>query len=123
MNVPLTDSLLVALSNLVDDAQSETRRPSHSDLKFTFEKSNLLEGDPLGQGQNVGKTKRVMSTLSWAMEHAPEAGARFVPMFISMIRGHGGFRETSQNYVGRHAFENAVITFGNYQVDVARAIR
>jgi hypothetical protein len=76
MNVPLTDTLLVALANLVDDAQSETRRPSHSDLRFAFERAGLLPGDPAVQGQSVGKAKRVASTLSWAMEHAPrDSGA------------------------------------------------
>ena len=31
---------------------------------------------------------------------------------VGIIRGHGGFRDSSPNYVGKHAIENAIAAFG-----------
>jgi len=104
---PLTDSILVAVSQLIDDAQTERRDPSHYDVRYAFERHGLLQGDPAAQGQSVGKAKRVRSTLSWALEHAPESGSQFISTFIALIRGYGGFRESSPNYVGVDAYRNA----------------
>jgi hypothetical protein len=70
-----------------------------------------LSGDPKTQGQLVGKTKRVRSTLSWAMENAQDSGAKFVVNFISHIRACGGFRETSTNYVGKEPIKNVMDAF------------
>ena len=49
--------------------------------------------------------------MSWALEHAPAAGAEFASAFIALIRGYGGFRQSSPNYVGGHAFENVAAAF------------
>ena len=108
-SVSLTDAIIVAVSQLVDDAQSEVRRdPSHFDIGSCIQRCGLAEGDPRGRGlPPVGKAKRVFGTLSWAMENNLEAGEMFVPSFISLIRGHGGFRSTSLNYVGAEAINNA----------------
>lgn len=35
----------------------------------------------------------------------------FVFTLIELVRGHGGFRESSPNYVGKHAIANAVAAF------------
>ena len=110
-SAPLNDTILIAVSQLVDDSQSERRDPSHSDLRFAFERHGLLQGDPAAQGQSVGKARRVRSTLSWALEHAPDAGAQFVGAFIALIRGYGGFRGSSPNYVGSNAYQNAAVAF------------
>lgn len=108
----ITDAIIVAVAQLVDDAQAGQRRdPSHSDLTSLIRRSGLGECDPNRSGQPVGKTKRVLGVLNWAMEHDLGAGGAFVQTFIGVIRGHGGFRETSPNYVGRHAIENAVAAF------------
>src|SRR5258708_34835359 len=117
--VPLTDAIIVAISQLVDDAQTERRDPSHADIKFAFERYSLSHGDPAFHGQSVGKAKRVKSTLSWAIEHAPEPGAQFVVAFISTVRGYGAFRETSPNYVGEHTYENTAMAFGVEGVDLS----
>jgi hypothetical protein len=111
ISAPLTDPILIAVSQLVDDSQSERRDPSHSDLKFAFERHGLLRGDPASQGQSVGKAKRVRSTLSWAIDNAPDAGAQLVGALIAQIRAYGGFRESSPNYVGKHAYQNAAAAF------------
>ena len=107
LSIPLTDALAVAVSQLVDDAQSAERRdPSHADLKSLFERHFLLEGDPCSRAQTVGKAKRVKATLIWAIEFAPEQGSRFLSALISEIRGCGGFRESRPNFVGKHAYAN-----------------
>jgi len=91
---PLNNAVIVAISQLVDDAQTERRDPSHSDLEFLIKRHGLTSGDPNSQGQTVGKAKRVRGTLSWALEHSLVAGGEFVYGLISQIQGHGGFRES-----------------------------
>lgn len=108
---PLTDTIIVAVSRLVDDAQVETREPSHSSIEFEINRAGLSQGDPKPQGQLVGKAKRVRSTLSWALENAPNKGSALVVSLISHIRACGGFRETSSNFVGKEAIENAIDAF------------
>ncbi|MBN8656609.1 MAG: abortive infection family protein [Anaerolineae bacterium] len=108
---PLTDTIIVAISRLVDDAQVETREPSHSDIEFEIKRTNLQNGDPKAQGQLVGKAKRVRSTLSWALENAPDNGARFVVNLISHVKACGGFRDGSSNFVGKEAIQNAISAF------------
>lgn len=103
---PLTDAIIVAASQLVDDAQCARRDPSHSDLEFHIKRAGLAAGDPISHGQTVGKAKRVRATLNWALENDDEAGGDLVSSLVSLVRGHGGFRETSTNYVGSEAITN-----------------
>jgi len=100
---PLNDSIGFALARLVDDAQTDRRDPSHSDIEFCISKWALTEGDPKAQGQTVGKAKRVRAVLNWAIEHSFDNGRGFVGQLIEMIRTHGGFRMGSPNYVGDEA--------------------
>jgi hypothetical protein len=111
MGAPLTDSVIVVIARLVDDAQAETREPSHSDIEFQIRRARLTQGDPKAQGQVVGKAKRVRGTLNWALENDPQAGELLVENLIALIRGCGGFRPTSPNYVGEHAIADAVAAF------------
>jgi hypothetical protein len=108
---PLNDAIIVALARLVDDAQSETREPSHSDLEFQISRSGLAGGDPKAQGQVVGKAKRIRAVLSWALEAAPDAAEVFVAAFVAMLRGKGGFRPDSRNFVGSEALTDAIEAF------------
>jgi hypothetical protein len=110
-SAPLSDAIIIAISRLVDDAQSETREPSHSDIEFQINRVSLREGDPKALGQLVGKAKRVRGTLSWAIENQPEAGELLVANLISLLKGCGGFRETSPNYAGQEAFQDAIDAF------------
>lgn len=103
----LSDGITNAVSRLVDDAQSGTREPSHSDIEFQIDRASLRSGDPKRQGLTVGKAKRVRSTLYWALENDPEAGATFVGGLVTLIRSCGGFRPESSNYVGREVFVSA----------------
>jgi len=49
--------------------------------------------------------------LSWALEHNLESGERLVWCLIELIRGLGGFRSTSPNFVGAEAIRNAAGAF------------
>jgi hypothetical protein len=119
-SAPLTDTIIVAVAQLVDDSQADRRDPSHSELEFHFKRCGLSAGDPNNQGQTVGKTKRVRSTLSWALENDPDAGGELVYSLIALVRGHGGFRDSSPNYVGKHPIENAIAAFDSegYELSV-----
>lgn len=103
---PLNDEIIFAVAKLVDDAQTDTREPSHSDIEFCITKCHLTAGDPKTHGQTVGKAKRVRACLSWAIEHSPENGRRFVAQLTSMVRSRGGFRGNSPNFVGGEAIES-----------------
>jgi hypothetical protein len=100
---PLTDAILFALSRVVDDTQTGTREPSHSDIEFCIVRSKLGVADPKSQGQTVGKAKRVRAVLNWAIENDFSAGREFVEQLIGLVRGCGGFRPGSPNYVGEDA--------------------
>ncbi len=111
IRAPLSDVIITAISRLVDDAQSETRDPSHSDIEFCANRAHLQNGDPRARGQSVGKAKRVRNILYWATDNAPEDGEIFVARLVSLVKGCGGFRPDSQNYVGSDCINSAVEAF------------
>lgn len=100
---PLTDSIAFALAKLVDDARSDRRDPSHSDIEFCVSQCRLSSGDPKSQGQAVGKAKRVRAVLVWAIENSFDNGRCFAGQLITVIRSYGGFRPDSPNFVGADA--------------------
>lgn len=104
---------MTALARLIDDAQGATREPSHSDLEFQFLRAGVSAGDPKTQGQTVGKAKRVRATLSWAVEHHYEAGEVLVAAIVAQVRGCGGFRPTSSNFVGIEAIRDLAEAFSS----------
>jgi hypothetical protein len=99
-SAPLSDVIITALSRLIDDSQTETREPSHSDLDYLVTRCDLSVGDPKSQGQAVGKAKRVRAVLNWALEHNYQAGELLAGGLVAQVRGCGGFRPTSPNFVG-----------------------
>lgn len=105
---PLSDAIIIAVSRMVDDSQAERRDPSHSDLKFLFDQAGLAPAD---LDIPAGKEKRVRRVLSWALEHDEERGEGLVSHLIAAIRGCGGFRRGSPNYVGEDAISNARSAF------------
>jgi hypothetical protein len=56
---PLSDSIIVAIAQMVDDAQTGRRDPSHYDVDQEVRRFGLTAGDPKAQGQTVGNAKRV----------------------------------------------------------------
>lgn len=111
MELPISDEVIVAISKLIDDAQVESREPTHSDLEFQIGKAGLTSADPKHQGQTVGKAKRLRATLSWAIESNPQAGARLIKQVLSHVKAVGGFRTTSPNYVGHEQIIDAISAF------------
>lgn len=108
---PLNDAIIVAISKMVDDAQAERREPSHNGIEQEVKRAGLGLGDPKARGESVGKAKRVKAILSWAYENDELAGQRFIYQLVVLIRGHGGFRESSPNFIGREAIDNAAAAF------------
>lgn len=108
---PVNDAIIVAVSGLVDDAQTGTREPSHSELEFQINRAQLTAGDPRSQGQVVGKAKRIRATLSWALENSPDKAEILVAALIALLRGKGGFRKGSPNFVGDDAIADAAGAF------------
>jgi hypothetical protein len=59
----------------------------------------------------LGKAKRIRAVLSWALENAPDNAEIFVASLIAHIRGCGGFRKGSPNFVGEEAIEDVAQAF------------
>lgn len=105
---PLTESIAIAVAGLVDDGRTDAKRePTHYDLDEWVKRFRLGPGDPKARGETVGKFKRVRGALYWALEHATEAGERSVASLVEVVRGRGGFREGSPNFVGTEAIATA----------------
>ena len=106
MNIPLTDAVIVVISNMVDDTRGETRKPSHYDIGVEIERAGLSNVDPKRQGLTVGKAKRIRSVLNWAIDNDYEKGEKLVKQIIELIRANGGFKTDSPNYVGESVVGN-----------------
>jgi Abortive infection C-terminus len=114
MALPVTDLIVAAVSKMVDDSQAGIyREPTHSDLDFYIGRCGLSSVDPKMQGQTVGKAKRVRAVLSWTLDNDQAAGGKLIEALISKIRASGGFRETSENYIGKDIILRAIEAFGS----------
>lgn len=112
ISAPFNESILLTVAKMIDDSQTDNKRgPSHSELDFLIAQAKLTHADPKAQGQIVGKFKRIRGVLYWALENDIPAGEKVVLRLIELIRGCGGFREDSPNYVGREAINNAIEAF------------
>lgn len=122
MGIPLTDTIILAVSQIVDDSKSSNgrREPSHSDIEFHINRADLISADPKKQGQTVGKAKRVRTVLYWAFENNLDAGAKFIEELIAKVRACGGFRPESTNYVGEEAINNAIAAFESEGYDLSK---
>ncbi|MGC5328193.1 abortive infection family protein [Brevibacillus sp. SYSU BS000544] len=119
-SAPINDSIILSVSKMIDDSLTENKRePSHSELDFLFGQVKLQHVDPKSLGQTVGKYKRVRAVLNWAMENDNDAGERLLTKLIELIRGCGGFRQDSPNYVGKEAINNAISAFRSEGYDLS----
>jgi hypothetical protein len=110
---PLTDAIITAVGRLVVDYKNP-RDPSHADLTSQIRRAGLEAADI-----QRGKEKRVRAVLGHAIEYDEQAGRAFVRYLIAEIRGCGGFRPDSPNYIGADAIENARAAFRVEGFDLA----
>ncbi len=101
--IPVNDTIIYSLARLVDDAQKERRDPSHSDLEFQLNRAGLIHVDPNKDGSPVGKAKRLRIVLNWAIENDIQKAEKLAAGIISSVKGCGGFRNSSPNFVGSDA--------------------
>lgn len=101
--LPVNDTIIYSLVRLVDDAQKDRRDPSHSDLEFQINRAGLVHVDPNKDGSPVGKAKRLRIVLNWAIENDIARAEKLIAGIISSVKGCGGFRTTSPNFVGADA--------------------
>jgi hypothetical protein len=115
---PLTESTAQAVSDLLD----QDRQPTHYDLERLFRQSGLTAGDPKQADRSlvIGKRKRVREVLMLAAEHDPKAGARLVADLTAVVRGVGGFRAGSDNYVGDGVVANVRAAFRAVGFDLGK---
>lgn len=113
MALPLTDTIIAAVAQLIDDAKTngQYREPTHSDLDFYIAKVGLSAHDPKNQGQVAGKAKRLRAVLHAALAEDEAAGSVLIASVLAKARACGGFRPASQNYVGAEAIANAQSAF------------
>ncbi|RQV31334.1 hypothetical protein DF027_26970 [Burkholderia cenocepacia] len=116
MLLPLNDGIIAVVCQLIDDAKAKQaggdfREPTHSDIGFLVNKVGLGAVDPKQQGQQGGKAKRVRAILHEALLDNEEAGAQLVHALLVKVRACGGFRTSSDNYVGDEAIANAKAAF------------
>lgn len=108
---PLNDEIMYGISRLIDDAQVDTREPSHAQLEEQFIRARLSNADPNKAGKTVGKAKRLRAVLGWAIDNDYELGEYLVYLVLQLVKGLGGFRVSSPNYVGLEAIRNLQESF------------
>ncbi|WP_419145274.1 abortive infection family protein [Bacillus subtilis] len=120
IRLPLNDEIAVAISQVVNDATPvPTRKPSHADIESLVYRYKLVDGDPNLHGYSYGKAKRVNAILNWAIEYDLDAGEAFISALLSQIKGLGGFRQESPNYVGEEAIQNLKSSFEGEGISLA----
>ena len=107
---PLNDAVLVAVARLVADdpvnrrdPDARPREPSHQAISECLTRTGLVSADA---PKPAGKEKRVRAILNWALDHDAAAGRRFVSVLLATVKGSGGFRPESPNFVGAEAVNN-----------------
>jgi hypothetical protein len=104
--IPIDDTIVYALAKLIDDAQKDRRDPSHYDLDALIKRNGLAHLDPNREGSPVGKAKRVKGILLSALDPLRPSAEQFAAGLIDLVRGVGGFRDGSPNFVGTEAILN-----------------
>lgn len=111
MELPITDTIIIAISKLIDDAQVDSREPTHYDLETQIKKAELIAVDPKAQGHTFGKAKRIRAILNWAIDNDTQKGSVLISLILSQVRAVGGFRESSPNFVGTEQIQNSISAF------------
>jgi Abortive infection C-terminus len=101
---PLSDPIVAAVADLF---HADRWQPSHDDLTIQFGRAGLSHGDPRNTYAMTGKRKRVRGVLLYALDHDEAAGKKLVANLVGLVKGAGGFRSSSEFYVGDETFSNA----------------
>ena len=98
---PLTEAVHIAVAQLFADdpvnrrdPDAKPRDPSHQTLTECLQRAGLVQADVKG-----GKEKRVRAVLSWALDNDLASGRRLVAILVATVKGSGGFRDGSPNFV------------------------
>lgn len=84
----------------------ENRGPSHDEISRMVARAGLSDAERDSPGVNQrGKVKRLRMILAHALDRQPDAGERFVELFVNQIRAYGGFRPGTPEYPGSATVE------------------
>jgi len=110
---PLSEAISFAVAQLFADdpvnrrdPDAKPRDPSHHVLNECFQRFDMVQADV-----KAGKEKRVRAVLSWTLDNDLDKGRRLVATLVSTVKGCGGFRSESPNYVGAEVEKNARSVF------------
>lgn len=109
---PFNEAIVVAVAGLVELSASRdtAKSPSHSDITQLITEMGLGAAEPPGASQ-AGKRKRTENVLRWALKNDRTRGAEFVRLLLERLRGWGGFRDGSSNFVGEDERRTAIAAF------------
>ncbi len=105
---PISDPIVAAVADLF---HADRWQPSHDDITVQLKRCGLSNADPRAAYAMTGKRKRVRGALLFALDHDPEAGQKLVTNLVVVVRGAGGFRPSSEFFVGDETIENIRAAF------------
>lgn len=117
--IPLNHTLAQPIANIVDDSQTDSRAPSHSQIEFIVTRLSLEQGDPKTKGAPVGKAKRVRAIISWGIDNNQDAAEKFAYELIVLVVNSGGF-QTGSDYIGEKAILNLITALKTVNVDLTK---
>lgn len=96
---------LTEVGSVLGDFFEAGRGPSHDQIDQLVARNSLEAGDPvksssLPSGKPLGKTKRVRQLLTYATDHAPQAGLDFACQMVALLRADGMFIAASEKFAG-----------------------
>lgn len=106
--ISLDTSIIVSFARLFEQSSSVYRKPSHSEISKVLQDLNIVDLDPKIADPGLSKVKRVEFLLYTLTSEDMDSikGQDLFFRLLDLLRGYGGFRADSDNYVGKEAFEN-----------------
>ncbi|WP_290774274.1 MULTISPECIES: abortive infection family protein [unclassified Exiguobacterium] len=106
--ISLDTSIIVSFARLFEQSSLVYRKPSHSEISKVLQDLNIADLDPKIADPSLSKVKRVEFLLYTLTSEDIDSikGQDVFFRLLDLLRGYGGFRADSDNYVGKEAFEN-----------------
>lgn len=104
----LDPGVIVSFARIVEQSSSFYRKPSHNEISKVLHDLSIADLDPRIDDPGLSKVKRIeflLYTLTSEDIYSTKGQELFFRL-LDLLRGYGGFREDSENYVGKEAFEN-----------------